>query len=153
MGGRTPIPLITDAQSGTSKDLAARQRHYLITMTFRLLCFVSMIFVPGWFRWVLLAAAIFLPYIAVIFANQPDDRGPVTRTVEPGEPVPAPALHAGPIIIGQPDGPDAGADHDPSHGPANDDSTKAASSRRGEAAAGAGNSANKGHRSGKDAAS
>lgn len=67
-------------------------------MTFRLLCFISMIFVSGPFRWVLLAAAVFLPYIAVVFANQKDDRSPVIRTVKPGEPSPAPALHAGPII-------------------------------------------------------
>ena len=66
--------MITDAQEGASADLKQRQIRYAITMAFRVACFISMIWVPGPWRWFLLGAAVVLPYIAVIFANQADQR-------------------------------------------------------------------------------
>lgn len=72
-GSFTPA-VITDARSGASQEIAARQRRYAITMAFRTACFIAMIFVPGVFRWVLFACAVFLPYVAVIFANQANQR-------------------------------------------------------------------------------
>jgi hypothetical protein len=63
-----------------------RQKRYMITMGFRTACFISMVFVPGWFRWVLFACAVFLPYVAVVFANQVDRKGSAADRVEPGEP-------------------------------------------------------------------
>lgn len=91
-----PVRVITDARPGASQDLARRQRRYLITMSFRTACFISMIFVPGWFRWVLLGAAVFLPYVAVLFANQADRKGSTPpRAQEPIGPVEAPALTSG----------------------------------------------------------
>jgi len=66
--------VITDAQQGASIDLKQRQIRYAITMGFRVACFISMIWVPSPWRWFLLAAAVVLPYIAVIFANQADQR-------------------------------------------------------------------------------
>lgn len=65
---------ITDARSGTSSEISTRQRRYAITMAFRTACFIAMIFVPGAFRWVLFAGAVFLPYVAVLFANQANQR-------------------------------------------------------------------------------
>jgi hypothetical protein len=65
-------PLITDARMGTSDEMSSRIRRYTITMAFRAACFISMIFVPGVFRWVLFACAVVLPFIAVIAANQVD---------------------------------------------------------------------------------
>jgi hypothetical protein len=44
-------------------------------MAFRTACFIAMVFVPGVFRWILFACAVFLPYVAVIFANQANQRG------------------------------------------------------------------------------
>lgn len=44
-------------------------------MAFRTACFIAMIFTPGVFRWILFAAAVLLPYVAVIFANQVNERG------------------------------------------------------------------------------
>ncbi|MBO0813002.1 MAG: DUF3099 domain-containing protein [Microlunatus sp.] len=67
-------PLITDAQEGSSADLKQRQIRYVITMAFRVACFISMLWVPSPWRWFLLAGAVVLPYIAVIFANQADQR-------------------------------------------------------------------------------
>lgn len=66
--------MITDAQQGASADLKQRQIRYAITMAFRVACFISMVFVPSPWRWFLLIGAVVLPYIAVIFANQADQR-------------------------------------------------------------------------------
>lgn len=86
--------VITDARSASSQEMSGRVRRYAITMAFRTACFVSMIFVQGWLRWVLLACAVFLPYVAVVLANQSDQR---TRThrVEHGAPEDAPQLTTG----------------------------------------------------------
>ena len=77
--------MITDARSASSRELSGRVRRYTITMAFRMACFLSMLFVEGWPRWVLLACAVFLPYIAVVAANQSDQRTRPTR-LEPGGP-------------------------------------------------------------------
>ena len=61
---------ITTASSSRNEDIAARQKRYLISMGLRTVCFVSAIVVgPGWLRWALVAAAILLPYVAVVMAN------------------------------------------------------------------------------------
>lgn len=72
--GALPPATITDARSGASKELATRQRRYAITMAFRTACFLAMVFTPGVFRWILFACAVFLPYVAVVFANQANER-------------------------------------------------------------------------------
>lgn len=82
---RTQRTVITNAQSAASAGQATRQRRYAITMAFRTACFVSMIFVPGTLRWVLFGCAVFLPYVAVLFANQADTRTE-TSDFEHGEP-------------------------------------------------------------------
>jgi hypothetical protein len=69
-------------------------RRYAITMAFRTACFVSMVFVQGWLRWALLAGAVLLPYIAVVLANQSDQRSKGAR-VEQGAPLDAPQLTVG----------------------------------------------------------
>jgi hypothetical protein len=75
--------------------MSSRVRRYTITMAFRTACFVGMIFVQGWPRWVLLALAIFLPYIAVVAANQSDQRRLGEARVERGAPEEAPQLGLG----------------------------------------------------------
>jgi hypothetical protein len=60
---------ITAARLAVPDDVAARQRRYLVSMAIRTVCFVAAIVVPGWARWVLLAGALVLPYVAVVFAN------------------------------------------------------------------------------------
>lgn len=66
---------ITSARQSRAEELATRQRRYLLSMTIRLVCFVAAVAVgPGWLRWVLVAGAVFLPYIAVVLANNPDQR-------------------------------------------------------------------------------
>lgn len=71
---RSASTVITEARAPRSEDLARRQRNYLILMAFRVICIVSMFFVPGIWRWLLLAGAAILPGIAVLIANNIDVR-------------------------------------------------------------------------------
>ena len=88
--------VITDARGAASQEQATRQRRYAITMAFRTGCFIAMIFVPGVLRWVLFAGAVFLPYIAVIFANQAQQRPPGDAVGgSGGDPSDAPAITTG----------------------------------------------------------
>ena len=67
---------ITDARPGSSAEMKRRVRRYTITMAFRTVCFLgAVIFAHGWLQWVLFAGALFLPYLAVLFANQADQKG------------------------------------------------------------------------------
>lgn len=61
---------ITTAPTSHRDDLDRRRRRYIISMTARSLCFVGAVAVgDNWLRWVLIAAAVFLPYFAVVVAN------------------------------------------------------------------------------------
>lgn len=79
---------MTSRQSLTSVPLSpAEERHirmvrYSIAMAIRMVCVVAMVFVSGW--WLVLCAvgAVFLPYFAVVVANQQRNRI-VTRRVAP----------------------------------------------------------------------
>lgn len=68
---------ITTAQSSAADDIAGRQRRYLISMAIRTACVIGAVAVgPGLLRWLLVAGAVLLPYVAVVFANagnQKDD--------------------------------------------------------------------------------
>ena len=47
-------------------------------MSVRTVCVIGAIFIPGWPRWVLIAGAVLLPYVAVVLANagrENDDPG------------------------------------------------------------------------------
>jgi len=91
--------VITDARDAGSKELSSRMWRYTIAMAFRLVCFVGIVFVDGWLRWLLLAFAVFLPYVAVLLANQTDERT-VHVDIEHGAPEDAPQLTAGPVSPG-----------------------------------------------------
>ena len=86
--------VITDARDAGSKELSSRMWRYGIAMAFRLACFVGIVFVDGWLRWMLLAFAVFLPYVAVLMANQADERT-VHHDFEHGAPQDAPQLTTG----------------------------------------------------------
>ena len=87
--------------------MTQRVRRYVITMAFRTVCFlVAVIFAHGWLQWTLFAGALFLPYIAVLLANQANTKGlpkPVRRAA-PGEARvltagPSPAFVEGEVIV------------------------------------------------------
>jgi hypothetical protein len=66
---------ITTAAASRQADISARQRRYVVSMGIRTLCFLAAIAVgPGWLRWVLFAAAVVLPYVAVVMANAASNR-------------------------------------------------------------------------------
>lgn len=60
---------ITTAASSPADDISARQRRYVLSMGIRTVCFVAAIVADGWLRWVLIVAALLLPYVAVVMAN------------------------------------------------------------------------------------
>ena len=70
MARETSAVRITTAATSREDDIARRQRRYVLSMGLRTVCFVAAILVgPGWVRWVLVAAAVILPYVAVVMAN------------------------------------------------------------------------------------
>jgi len=113
----TGATTITDARSGSSVDMSQRVRRYTITMAFRTVCFlVAVLFAHGWLQWTLFAAAIFLPYMAVLFANQADTKG-TRKTVRRGAPGDARQLTTGPTaayVEGEVVADDQGGVHEPS---------------------------------------
>jgi hypothetical protein len=66
---------ITDAPVPLAEDLARRTRRYLVQMSIRVACFVGAVVVDHWTRWLLLAGAVVLPYVAVVLANGGRERG------------------------------------------------------------------------------
>src|SRR6476661_8341875 len=60
---------ITTVGSSRADDIAARQRRYLFSMGIRTVCFIGAVVADGWLRWVLIVAALLLPYVAVVMAN------------------------------------------------------------------------------------
>ena len=61
---------ITSASRPRSEDIRGRERRYIQSMAVRTLCFLlAVAFRDYWFVWLLLAAAVLLPYVAVVIAN------------------------------------------------------------------------------------
>lgn len=77
-----PVHRITEARESHTSERDLRIRKYTISMSVRMLCFILAFFFEGWLRWVLLAGAVILPYIAVVIANGGAD---LTRREPPAE--------------------------------------------------------------------
>lgn len=68
---------ITSAAPAPGAEIASRQRRYLFSMLVRTVCFVGAVAVgPGLLRWLLIAGAVLLPYVAVVMANTVGRSGP-----------------------------------------------------------------------------
>jgi hypothetical protein len=67
--GEPEVFQITDAMTAHSADLQARMTRYLVSMLIRTVCVLLVFVVDGWLRWVFVAGAVGLPYVAVIAAN------------------------------------------------------------------------------------
>ncbi|MFI6503493.1 DUF3099 domain-containing protein [Nonomuraea typhae] len=80
---RQVIHQVTDAQPSLTDDVRKREISYLIKMGIRTACLILAVVVPlDWpYRLLFIAGAVFLPYIAVIGAN------------ERSKGVPAPTFH------------------------------------------------------------
>jgi len=91
---------ITDAPTSHTDDLGVRYRKYVISMLIRTACFLAFVLVDHWVRWIFVAGAIFLPYVAVVLANAGrESRGARPESFEVGpqmQPPPAdlPVLEA-----------------------------------------------------------
>ena len=94
--GSPEVHSITGAGESLSQEQTGRTKRYLVSMTIRTACVLLAIVVPGWPRWVFLAGAVALPYLAVVAANSGRSRR--------GSPPPAPVeattrmLPAGPGV-------------------------------------------------------
>lgn len=74
-GKQDDVVRITTAARDPEADVSSRQRRYVISMSIRLVCFLAAAaFAPEWPMWILLAGAVFLPYVAVVGANTKDMR-------------------------------------------------------------------------------
>jgi hypothetical protein len=74
------VHLVTSASRPHSEEVSARARKYLISMGIRTICLVLAIFVlSGWLRLIAIAAALILPWFAVVIANA----GPIANQEEP----------------------------------------------------------------------
>lgn len=71
MKSSSHAPSATSLPRAPRDDVDARSARYLVTMGIRIACFILMVVITpyGWYTWVFGAAAIFLPYIAVVSAN------------------------------------------------------------------------------------
>lgn len=60
---------ITQANRSLSNEQSGRTKKYLISMGIRTACVLAAIVVPGWPKWLFIAGAVVLPYLAVVMAN------------------------------------------------------------------------------------
>jgi hypothetical protein len=88
---------ITGAGESLSQEQTGRTKRYLVSMTIRTACVLLAIVVPGWPRWVFLAGAVALPYLAVVAANSGRSR---RGAPPPPVTVMAPMLPPGPASAG-----------------------------------------------------
>jgi type IV secretory pathway TrbF-like protein len=98
-GRRRPEPTdepstfsISEARESLDDELHHRMKRYLISMSIRTVCFILAVVLEGWLRWTMAAAAIVLPYVAVVMANAGPRRtvrsaarySPTARAIEGG---------------------------------------------------------------------
>ena len=88
---------VTDAHRPMSEDIDYRQRRYLISMGIRTGCLVAAVVLAGrgpmWLVGIMIAAAVVLPYISVVFANggrEPENSPRFDDDAEPSRDAAAP---------------------------------------------------------------
>lgn len=103
MKSSSHAPSATSLPRAPRDDVGARSTRYLIMMGVRIVCFVLMVVITpyGWYTWVFGAAAIFLPYIAVVGANVGQEaRRNRREDPEPALPAaPSPSTSSAPHVI------------------------------------------------------
>ncbi len=70
--GDSAVHSITDAATAHSEDMRQRMIKYALAMGIRMVCLILIFVVDGWFKLVMVAGAVFLPWIAVVIANGSD---------------------------------------------------------------------------------
>ena len=92
---------MTSAPEARTEDQVRRLKQYLFTMAIRTICFILLVVVDAWYRWIFAAGAVFLPFIAVVAANAVMPR--VVGRVRPVVPMvdPTPQITRGPDDLGR----------------------------------------------------
>jgi hypothetical protein len=70
--GDAGVHSITDAAAAHSEDMRQRMIKYALAMGIRMVCLILIFVVDGWFKILMVAGALFLPWIAVVIANGSD---------------------------------------------------------------------------------
>jgi hypothetical protein len=85
---RSEMPVrITTAAASRDDDISSRQRRYVVSMGIRTVCFVAAVIVGhGWLMWLLIVAALLLPYVAVVMANATSSKADEFALGEVGRP-------------------------------------------------------------------
>jgi uncharacterized membrane protein len=80
--------VITSLAGSRAEDIRDRQRRYVAAMAFRVVCLISAVLLfSGALRLVAIVIAVVMPWLAVIFANQPRVSAPApSLTVEEAKP-------------------------------------------------------------------
>ena len=85
---------ITAAPTSHTDDIGVRYRKYVVSMVVRTACFLLFVLIDHWTRWLFVAGAVFLPYVAVILANAGrESKGPPPQSFDVSA-VPPPQLPA-----------------------------------------------------------
>lgn len=71
----------TALEASPDEERRSRLVKYTVAMSIRMVCIVLGVFTQGWLMWVFFALAIFLPYFAVIIANEQGSTKRVNTTV------------------------------------------------------------------------
>lgn len=71
----------TSLEASPDEERRSRLVKYTVAMSIRMVCIVLGVFTQGWLMWVFFALAIFLPYFAVIIANEQGASKKVNTTV------------------------------------------------------------------------
>jgi hypothetical protein len=70
--GDSEVHSITDAAEAHSEDIRQRMIKYALAMGIRMVCLIMIFVVDGWLKILMVAGAVFLPWIAVVIANGSD---------------------------------------------------------------------------------
>jgi hypothetical protein len=79
---------VTSLPPSPDEERRGRMIKYTIAMSIRVVCFLAIFIVPGWWRLIPFAGTIILPYVAVVIANT------ASRVTVPSAEAP------GPLMIG-----------------------------------------------------
>jgi cell division septal protein FtsQ len=71
----------TALEASPDEERRSRLIKYTVAMSIRMVCIVLGVFTQGWLMWVFFALAIFLPYFAVVIANEQGSSKKVNTTV------------------------------------------------------------------------
>jgi hypothetical protein len=96
------VQSITDAQEGHTDEMRRRMVKYTVAMSIRLACLLLFFFVDGWLRWMFIAGAVFLPWIAVVIANSGSDQSNLQHSDSLLDHAPVAELEASPATRAEP---------------------------------------------------